>query len=627
MTGSENKRIAVVGSELLGRPGTGGAGTADSLLAVALGRHGHRVDLIVASGRDIGQLTPEWTRIYEAAGVQVRILQRLPTVRPSYLAPTLEVFHALRELQPDVAIVNDWRGLGWAAMRARAGGIDLAQTAFIVHCHGPGRVLTEFAGKVPDTLERFGEDVIERAAFELADAIVSPSQWLVDWLRSHHWPLRAPVRVIQYIRQSVALGETPAGAVRDGSIHRLAFFGQLREGKGIRIYLAAVNALPPELVEGTELLFLGSESKRWPSHRIIGALRPPLRAAARLEPRLTREAALDELRQPGTLAVMPSLLDNSPNTVSECVELGIPFISTNTGGIAELVATEDRARVLCAPTAEGLADALTQALSDSSFAAAQPARDPSESLRAWREIVEEVEPAPTRTAREAARVAVVASGPQSMRRARRLAEASASVQAEVVQADSRRAGLSRTAAEWIVFLDEDDDPDDRLLDVLAGVQAATAADIVTAAVRRGDDPDAIQLFLGNPGALGLAENQYGVIGLVRSSLAATGLSDTDAVDPDWPFFARLVLRGARVAPIPVPLSRHVGTPGKVTDVPGAGLAVLEAFEADGVDVHGVPQLAATLAAALDRSQSASVQTPSGNTTGRLFRRVARRVVR
>ena len=53
------RRIAIVASELLGRPGTGGAGTADSLLAVALGRHGHAVELLVASGREIGTLNPD----------------------------------------------------------------------------------------------------------------------------------------------------------------------------------------------------------------------------------------------------------------------------------------------------------------------------------------------------------------------------------------------------------------------------------------------------------------------------------------------------------------------------------------------------------------------------------------
>src|SRR5205823_6146131 len=83
-------------------------------------------------------------------------------------------------VRPDVAIVDDWRALGWAALRARHAGLVLSETAFVVHCHGVGRVLVEFAQKVPDTLDRFGESIAERAALELADAAVSPSAWLLD---------------------------------------------------------------------------------------------------------------------------------------------------------------------------------------------------------------------------------------------------------------------------------------------------------------------------------------------------------------------------------------------------------------------------------------------------------------
>src|SRR5262245_23907200 len=154
------RRITIVASELLGRAGTGGAGTADSLLGIALARHGHAVRLLIASGREIGTLSPEWLRRYDAANVEIHVLDRIERVRPTYLAPALEVFHALREDPPEVAIVNDWRGLGFLAQRARQTGLVLEDTAFVVHCHSPGRVLTEFAQKVPDTLDRFGEQVM-----------------------------------------------------------------------------------------------------------------------------------------------------------------------------------------------------------------------------------------------------------------------------------------------------------------------------------------------------------------------------------------------------------------------------------------------------------------------------------
>ena len=197
------RRIAIVASELLGRAGTGGAGTADSLLAVALGRHGHDVRLLIASGRHIGELNTKWTRIYADAGVQVRVLERAHGVRPPYLAPPLEVYHALREAPPEVVIVNEWRGLGWAALRARQTGLAFDNTAFVVHCHSPGRMLTAFAQKVPDTFDRFGEELAERVSIELADAVVSPSAWLLNWMREHAWPVPTDAHVIQYVRQSL----------------------------------------------------------------------------------------------------------------------------------------------------------------------------------------------------------------------------------------------------------------------------------------------------------------------------------------------------------------------------------------------------------------------------------------
>jgi O-antigen biosynthesis protein len=600
------RRISIVASELLGRAGTGGAGTADSLLAVALGRRGHEVRLLVASGRHIGELNPEWTRIYEDAGVDVRVLEPIEGVRPSYLGPPIEVYHALRDAPPDIAIVNDWRGLGYAALRARQTAFALADTAFVVHCHSPGRVLTEFAQKVPDTLERFGEQVTERASIELADAVVSPSAWLLEWMRSHGWHVPEAARVIHYVRRSAALDEPPALAPRGARVRTLAFFGQVREGKGIRIFLAALEQIDPSLLDGIELLFLGAARAPWTSDRITDTLSTRIReqlSSMRFEPRLEREAALDELRNPGTLAVMPSLLDNAPNTVSECIEHGIPFVATATGGIPELVADEDRSRVLCRPTAEDLAAALARALSSSGgFAPARPARDAVDSLADWLEVVETVAPARNRDARPAAAVAVVATGDESERRARRVATRTRSAKVEVIRAASRSEGLSRASDEWVVFLDEDDAPDDGLLDRLVAAQAASGADAVTAAVRPVDEPHSIELFLGDPGSLGLIENRYGVLGLIRRTPGLAKLVADGGVDPDWPLFARIALDGGSIVSIPEALSSHAGKPGTATDVPGEGLIVLSAFEEHG-GREDLPQLAATLAAALARSRA------------------------
>ncbi len=544
------RQITIVASELLGRAGTGGAGTADSLLAVALGRHGHRVRMLIASGREIGPLSPEWLRRYESVGVEIHVLERAPAVRPPYLAPPFEVLRALREDPPEVVIADDWRGLAYLALRARQTALALAETAVVIHCHGPGRVLTEFAQKVPDTPERFGEHVAERMSIELADGVVSPSEWLLDWMRVHGWSVPDNAQVIQYVRESAAFDETPEPA-----------------------------------------------------------------------PRLEREAALAELRRPGTLAVMPSLLDNSPNTVTECIEHRIPFLATATGGIPELIAPDDRARVLCRPATDDLAAALARVLSSSNgFAPARPAREPRESVEAWLELVESVRPHVHMRGRVPTAVAVIANSAESARRGRRVADSTRSVEVEVVEAASRRDGLLRTASEWILFLDDDDDPDDRLLDMLVAAQAASAADVVTPSVR---GPDAeLQLFLGDPGPLGLVENQYGVVGLLRSSLAVAEGPPEGHTDPDWLLFARLAVAGATVISIPEALAAHARRPGRVGDVPGEGLAVLEAFEENAGELRDLPQFAATLAAALARQTEVAPSPQRQSFAQRLRRQLA-----
>jgi glycosyltransferase involved in cell wall biosynthesis len=619
------RKVTIVGSELLGRPGTGGAGTADSLLAVALGRQGHKVELLIASGREIGSLSDEWTSMYESSGVTTRVLGAVPGVQPPYLAPGLEVFNALRENPPEVVIADDWRALVYSALRARQIGLALEDTAFVIHCHGPGRVLTEFAQKVPDTLDRFGEAVAERTCIGLADAVVSPSAWLLDWMRRHGWPVPESARVIPYVREWVALDRPPARADANGPVRRLVFFGQLREGKGIRIFVRSLAALEPRLLDGLEVVFLGSDRGRWTADGVLEAISPEVRtrvSGIRFETQLDRDAALAELRRAGSLAVMPSLLDNSPNTVSECIDHGVPFVATATGGIPELVAESDRARVLCEPTADALATVLTNALeSRPGFAPAQPASQPSEALEAWLDVVENVMPPRLPRGRAPHSVALVVTDDQSAQRAGRLADTTHSLDVDVVQAESRGAGLFRTSADWIMFLDNEDYPDDGMLDALVEAQAASGADAVTCGVRVAEGGET-QFFLGEPGALGLVENQYGVTGLVRGSLLVSEQVPDGMTDPDWPLLANLSLAGAKIVSVPEVLAAHAGKPGRVDDVPGDGVVVLEAFESRAAQVRGMSQLAATLGAGLVRTKSSSSEHPRSDG---FLRRAARKL--
>jgi glycosyltransferase involved in cell wall biosynthesis len=533
-----SRRVAVVATEVLGLPGAGGPATADSLLALALARHGHNVELMVAPGRDLTRLSQEWRTRYAEAGVEVRALSESTTVIPSFLGPPWHVHEALRSDPPDVVVADDWRALSYAALRSRQLRRSCEDTAFVLYCHGPARVFAEAARKVPDTVPRFGEEVAQRACLELADAVVSPSEWLLGWLRKHEWQVPESARVIQNLWQSTALDEPPAIAASGSPIRRLAFFGQVRDGKGARLFIDSLRRQDLQRLEDVEVLFLG-HSRTWTEALLQQEVGRPVR----FEPALDRAAALGELSRPGTLAVMPSLLENSPYAVAECIEHAIPFIATRVGGTPELVAPEDRASVLCDPTVDGLAAALADALTTPPRVA-RPAREPQDSLADWLDLIESVEP------RE------------------------------------RPVRAVETPSEWSLFGAGDVRPDDGLAEALGAAQAASGADVVTTGVREGR---AVRLFLGDPGPLGLIENHYGIVGLARSSAVTA--------ESPWVLCARLAAAGADIVSIPEALATRVS----VREEPGDRLEVLRAFErGDGRALAQLPQLAATLAAALAR---------------------------
>ena len=117
----------------------------------------------------------------------------------------------------------------------------------------------------------------------------------------------------------------------DGS----AFFGRLEEKKGVEVFVTALNALDPRRLEGLELEFVGKPTPTWTADRVRALLAEPARQSLgriSFESDLDQREAFARLRQPETLTVIPSLGDNSPNAVYECLELGIPFIASRAGG-------------------------------------------------------------------------------------------------------------------------------------------------------------------------------------------------------------------------------------------------------------------------------------------------------
>jgi glycosyltransferase involved in cell wall biosynthesis len=574
---AEPKRVTLVADELLGYAGAGGLGTATTFLAVALGRMGHSVELLYVGDPPEEGLTEDWAGLYERGGVAVRLLERTGRrTEPAFFARMLDAERALAADPPDVVITQDLAAPVYTALRRRQLGLGFEHTLFVVYCHGTRQWITDVARKVRVLPGALAISVVERASVELADAVVSPSTYLLRWMRGQGWQLPEQSFVVPYLTRSAATGEpAPVQTTPDLPVERLAFFGRLEERKGIRPFTAGLSSLGGDVLQDVELEFVGRPTPAWPPERVNALLSEETRAALRgvsFATDLDQAAALERIGRPGTLAVIPSLEDNSPNAVYECLERGIPFIAGNSGGIAELVAQEDRDRVLFDPTPDGVAGAVRRALAADVFRPASFAFDMDVAVEAWDELI-----------------------------------GFAPAQAEVPEPGDE--------SEWLVRVEREAEPKEGFLPTLRQAQAASGADIVTCGLAL--DTGAHHYFLGDPGGLGLVSNAYGTAALVRRSLLEEGTQQKGAHDPAWPLLARLVLGGASIVSVPEALVQTSRRPGDVHRDPVGGLAVLQEFE------RHLPQAARSLAR-LATGLAAQAAEPTQNSRRRLSKLLSRR---
>jgi O-antigen biosynthesis protein len=598
--------VTVVAHELRGFNPVGGMGTATTFLALALARLGHSVEILLGKHAP-DSIDPTWQSIYGDAGIAVRPVPRAPKpVEPWHFAHAHAVALGLQESPPDVVVAHDFGAPAYAALRLRQAGIAFDDTLFVVYCHGPRRWIADInsavaLGDLPTVL---GVSILEQTAVELADVVVSPSAHLLAWMTDRGWELPEQAFVIPYFTRAEATGsppDVPAGAV-DGRISRLSFFGRVDERKGVKLLVDALNEVDPARLQGLELEFLGKTTSSWPPTRVLGLLSDEARRALAGVSFLTdldQPQALAHLKRPGTLAVIPSLHDNSPNTIYECLEEGIPFIASRAGGAPELIAPEDAGDVLFEPTAEALAGLLERLLAAGTVPA-RPRRAFAAGAAAerWAEVLA-LPPqrrGPPGTDGEAVDAVVVRRASQdALLRCVTALENQTHERVEAIVAATRQEGLEQASAPYVVFLDEEDVPDAALVETLLAVRAATGADVVTCGLELEDE---LHFFAGDPHGLGAVTNAYGNVALFRRDvLASVAPSARGVGDPDWPLFAGLAAAGASIVSVPAALVRRAAAPGSAEDDPAAALAVVQQLERGLPDpLRGAARIAAGLEA-------------------------------
>jgi glycosyltransferase involved in cell wall biosynthesis len=386
-TGAAKGRICLVCHELVGVANNGGVGTAQTNIAKVLAAGGHEVTILFLKHAS-RPLSDEVAAYY--AGLGIRVVQDQGLENDFHgggrIGQPFGVYEWLKSQDFDVVHGPELFGFLYFAMIAKQLGLAFANTLFVVGTHAPTEWLAELNHTSLWESELVVAALLERGSVALADMAWSPSRHLLDWMRAGDWPLgdnsyfqRLAYLPYDTLPRSEPLPETP--------VTELVFFGRLQKRKGIELFLDAIDRLQPAIAalgRPFKVTFLGDNQLA-----VFGLPEDMHKKRAerwghdwQLIENFDTPTALAYLREPGRVAVIPSLSDNSPNTVHECLLYGIPFAASKIGGIPEMVAPEEQERVLFATQADACAQVLAKLIA-APARPVKPAYDIEEVNRSW----------------------------------------------------------------------------------------------------------------------------------------------------------------------------------------------------------------------------------------------------
>jgi GT2 family glycosyltransferase/tetratricopeptide (TPR) repeat protein/glycosyltransferase involved in cell wall biosynthesis len=607
-------RICIASQEFVGPTRNGGIGTAYTSLARALADAGHEVTCLHVDARHSApEEMQKWIKIYQGYGLTLVPLPGIPKpalVGTPQFVKSFETFQWLKKNDRfDVIHFPECEAPGYHTLAARQQGLACGRSVICVGLHSMNAWVHAANQEYLHDVSELELDFMERQSVALADLVVSPSRYLLEWIAERGWQLPSQCFVQQYVLpQSARVALAPASdGVRE--VTELVFFGRLETRKGATLFCDALDCLPAEVAKKIKAVsFLGRETvvDGLPGKQYIQ--RRAKRWAWKTEVISDRNQlqAMEYVRSPHRLAVMPSLLENSPNTVYECLGSQITFVASRVGGIPELIAPEDVDRVCFEPNPKALAAILAKAVTEG-FKPARAAVDPlanEQAWIAWHEGVAAGRPAESHAA-EPPRWPKVSLCLTTYDRPNLLRQALASVQSltypnlevvlvddgstqpealayleelrpafdergwRIVRQENRYLGAARNTAarhasgDFFLFMDDDNWAEADEISTLVKAALRTGADIVTCGMNHFGGEEAPNtragcekrwLPLGGALSVGVFQNCFGDANALvrRACFESLGgfTEDYGVTHEDWEFHARAVLQGFKLTVVP-----------------------------------------------------------------------------
>lgn len=615
------KKIALVTEELSIFPPSGGIGAAFLELALALNAAGHSVDVIfVPTAFEVAMQAQQGHYAFDSCGIRLIVpdFDKYVWSGEDYSKKSYTVFKTLEDIGYDYDYIHfhEYKGLGFSTVEAKRCGLAFGNTEIVTQLHGPTAWTIQANGSLLSHQDQLRIDHMERRVIAGSDVVISPSQFLLDWLERHDYAL-PPVSnrfvIKNLMKEKAALRFDNDNLGTRVPINEIVMFGRHEDRKGVLIFADAVRQLGKKgRLNGIAVTFLGGFGNINGRHSgvVLTEILKDVDFNVNFITDANRDMAHRYLRsRDDILVVVPSPQENLPYTVFEAISLGKPVLSSSRGGGRELLTAEQHESHLFEPTADGLLAALESAISDG-LAISRLSESFEEVERQWMAFHDDVHHAPVPEIIAQPRVMlgithyerpkklldalwsairqdypnleiiVVDDGSKS-EEARKILDQIEPILARfggrLIRQENAYLGAARNAAarnstsDYVIFLDDDDIAFPDMVSRLVRAAVLSKADIVNCPnmfmeeARRGEalldgenfNQKLSYLPLGGPLSIGAFENWFGSATALISRTAfdrVGGYTEEKGVGfEDYEFMFRVVQSGGQIAILPKPL--------------------------------------------------------------------------
>ncbi|KAN0053237.1 hypothetical protein ACTA71_009686 [Dictyostelium dimigraforme] len=404
---SEKLNIGIIVSSFEGMYSTSGIGTVYSILSDFLVKTG-RYNVTVIYTRDD---PPEkmsfynWKINLRERGIS---LVHLPSsnVRidnPMFVRKSYQVYQYLKTQSFDVLHFPDFEGMAYYSCLAKKNGVEkqFQNVTIVIGLHGPSSWVSKSnTKKISLDHDQVELDFMERKSVEMADIIWTPSNYIVGWLiKEVGWTIpQGNLYLLPFLPPPSPSTTTTItnNKKTSSSIKEIVFFGRLEQRKGIVLFCDALDQLVSNskynLLSNLKVTFLGRTSDivnsetlekvdaiyyirdrsiNWPFEIKYLDEKSSIQAM---------EYLTDDLHK---LVVIPSLEDNAPYTLYECLYNRIPFIASHQPSMVPLIELNDQSSVLFEINSKSLSEKLDEILLNGKHLIGRPIISKEKSESAW----------------------------------------------------------------------------------------------------------------------------------------------------------------------------------------------------------------------------------------------------